>query len=70
MYMGSYKTRVFVNMKEHVLPGKMVDMDMQMGKEYKEGPVVAYCNRIEVEDVEYKMRNVVPRSRMDLVDRG
>ena len=41
MYMRSYKTRVFINMKEYVLPGKMVDMVMQMGKEYKEGPVVA-----------------------------
>ena len=41
MYMGSYKARVFISVEEYVLPGRMVDMDVQMVKEYKERSVVA-----------------------------
>ena len=41
MYMGSYKARVFISVEEYVLPGRMVYMDVQMVKEYKERSVVA-----------------------------
>jgi hypothetical protein len=41
MYMGSYKARVFISVEEHVLPGRMVDIDVQMVKEYKERSVLA-----------------------------
>ena len=41
MYMGSYKARVFISVEEYVLPGRMVDMDVQMVKEYKESSVLA-----------------------------
>jgi hypothetical protein len=58
MDMETYKTRVFINMHEYVLPSRMY-RNTQLNKGYKVRPVVAYLTMMEVEAMEDRMRDVI-----------